>query len=66
MDEEQSREAQLWWTLGVGLVFAITALYQSAPRRMEAQARIHASTERLPAQLNPPQALPDYPTQIKE
>ena len=51
MDEEKSRQAQLWWTFGVALVFAALALYQASPR-------VEARYERGPAQLSAPQSVP--------
>lgn len=44
MDEEKSRQAQLWWTFGVAVVFAVLALRQTAPQAQ-------ALTERIPAQI---------------
>ncbi|MFN7684791.1 MAG: hypothetical protein ACK5QT_05205 [Oligoflexia bacterium] len=41
LDEEKNRQAQLWWTFGVGLVLALMALSQSAPS---------SSTQRTPAE----------------
>lgn len=50
MDEEKTRQAQLWWTFGVGLVLALMALYQAAPP-------VEARTERGPAQLTAPRSV---------
>jgi hypothetical protein len=47
MDEDRTRQAQMWWTFGVGLVLAVMALFQSTPR-------VEARTERGPAQLSAP------------
>ena len=58
MDEEKSRQAQLWWTFGVALVFAVLALYQASPR-------VEARYDREPAQLSAPKALPENSVQFR-
>ncbi len=44
MDEDRTRQAQVWWTLGVGVVLAVMALQQSSPP-------VEARSVRGPAQL---------------
>ncbi len=56
MDEERTRQAQLWWTFGVGLVLAVMALYQASPP-------VEARSERGPAQLTAPRSVLQQPAQ---
>jgi hypothetical protein len=47
MDEDRTRQAQVWWTLGVGIVLAVMALQQASPP-------VEARSLRGPAQLSAP------------
>ena len=58
MDEDRTRQAQVWWSLGVALVLAVMALQQATPP-------VEARSIRGPAQLTSQQPLQRHSARFK-